>query len=99
MGILASTVKEALYNGTDFDDLKSDLKKLEKVEETDSSNYASSIDIIGTNVCIRKMKVYKNLLSAVKYQRDAYIMGTEHAEQQKVDRKRGPGSIRSLHYR
>ena len=87
MGILASTIKEALYKGTNFDDLKSDLKKLEKVDEVDSSNSASSIDIIGTNINVREMKVYKNLLSAVKYQRDAYIMGTEHAEQRKVDRE------------
>ena len=87
MGILANTIKEALYNRTDFDDLKSDLKKLEKVEETDASNSASSIDIIGTNVDVREMKVYKNLLSVVKYQRDAHIMGSEHAERRKVERE------------
>ena len=87
MGILANTIKEALYNRTDFDDLKSDLKKLEKIEETDASNSASSIDIIGTNVDVREMKVYKNLLSVVKYQRDAYIMGSEHAERRKVERE------------
>lgn len=31
--------------------------------------------------------MYKNLLSVVKYQRDAYIMGSEHAERRKVERE------------
>jgi hypothetical protein len=88
MNILVNTVKEAVYKKTDFDDLKSDLKKLEGKEDgKETKEAASSIDIIGTNVNVREMKAYKNLLSAAKYQRDAYIMGNDHAELRKTQRE------------
>lgn len=92
MNILINTVKEAVYKKTDFHDLKSDLKKLEGKEDIAGTPGArelaidATVDIIGTNVNVREMKVYKNLLTSLKYQRDAYIMGGEHAELRKTQR-------------
>jgi hypothetical protein len=116
---LANALKEAVYKKTDFDDLKSDLKKIEDSTSNTSSSSArvgvsgsssslslkdlssdekspkeerrkdssSSIDIIGSSVNLKDMKVYQNVLSTIKYQRDAYIMGTEYADQRKAERE------------
>lgn len=122
MNILINSIKEAVYKKTDFDDLKSDLKRLEGKDvdlrgqkqksfndnvrgvspgsistastasadaSTRTQNHTgpSSIDIIGTQINVREMKAYKNLLSSVKYQRDAYIMGKDHADLRKTERE------------
>lgn len=119
MGMLANALKEAVYKKTDFDDLKSDLKKIEDSTSNTNSSSAragasgsssplslkdlssdekspkverrkdssSSIDIIGSSVNLKDMKVYQNVLSTIKYQRDAYIMGTEYADQRKAERE------------
>lgn len=100
MNILVKNVKEALYKNTAFNDLKSDLKILEGKEgkngkeDKDSiilservSVPSSSIEIIGTKVNVREMKAYKNVLSSIKYQRDAYIMGEDYASVRKGQRE------------
>lgn len=126
MGILANALKEAVYKKTDFDDLKSDLKKIEDSRSTTSTSVggtpssgslslssqqkssaeksskgrlkdsSSSIDIIGSSVNLKDMKVYKNVLSAIQYQRDAYIMGTEYAEKRKGEREKEVDNSQSL---
>ena len=117
MGTLANTLKEAVYKKTNFDDFKSDLKKIEdsggsggtvslgestnmdsrdqhasissssKPVTSSTSSTSSSMDIIGSNVNVKEMKVYKNILSAIQYQRDAYIMGIEHADKRRLERE------------
>ena len=89
MSILANVVKEAVYKKTDFDDVKSDLKKLE-VSASNTSAQDGGVDQ-AKEVNVREMKVYQNVLSAVKYQRDAYIMGTDHADLRKIQRAASQG--------
>lgn len=121
-GILSDAVKEYVYKQNTFDDLKSDLKKIEDSGATmitgsdllfntqslsgtngehKSSSNRDATGIGGgsttrtdsgknnsgsTEFNIREMKLYQNLLSNVKYQRDAYIMGVDHANRRKKHR-------------
>ena len=84
--ILSDVVKSYVYERSNFDDLKSDLKK---IEDSGASLYSSKHNIENNTkdekngiFNIREMKLYQNLLNNVKYQRDVYIMGVEHAKKQ-----------------
>lgn len=80
--ILTKNLKDILYKQVN-DDLKSDLKKL---EETAVSS-TSLEDDKEKKFDVREMKVYKNILSSVKYQRDLYIMGEDYAETRRIERR------------
>ena len=84
--ILSDVLKSYVYERSNFDDLKSDLKK---IEDSGASLYSSKHNIENNTkdekngiFNIREMKLYQNLLNNVKYQRDVYIMGVEHAKKQ-----------------
>ena len=90
-GIISDAMKEYIYKRSNFDDLKSDLKKYEdrskKVSDDDDAD--DDADVSHKNegsFNIREMKLYQNLLTSVTYQRDAYIMGLNHADSQKQHR-------------
>lgn len=81
--LVASAAKDFVYSRSDpqLDDLKSDLKKL----ENSKSNTGMVESQKGINV--RDMKLYQNVLSTLKYQRDLYIMGKETADTNKIKRE------------
>lgn len=80
--ILTKNLKDILYKQVN-DDLKSDLKKLEET----AVSATSLEDDKEKKFDVREMKVYKNILSSVKYQRDLYIMGEEYAETRRIERR------------
>jgi len=82
-GIISSAVKEYVDKRSSFDDLKSDLKKFEDSKRAGLPNNKDE----GSNFNLREMKLYQNLLSSVKYQRDSYIMGEDHANIKKRHRE------------
>lgn len=81
--LVASAAKDFVYSRSDpqLDDLKSDLKKLE------SSKSRTGTTEQQTGINVRDMKLYQNALSALKYQRDVYIMGKETADKNKIKRE------------
>ncbi len=89
--ILSDAAKSYVYERTNFDDLKSDLKKIESssvaaIPTSETATVTSSSSENEFN--IREMKLYQNLLNIVKYQRDSYIMGNTYADTQNEKRKR-----------
>jgi hypothetical protein len=82
-GVISDAVKDYVYKQSNFDDLKSDLKRFEDSAKKDSD---FNLTTASSSFNIREMKLYQNLLASVKYQRDAYIMGTDHAKLQKEQR-------------
>lgn len=74
--LVAGAAKDFVYSRTDpqLDDLKSDLKKLEnRNKKAGEASNQSGINIRG-------MKLYQNVLSTLKFQRDVYIMGEDFAD-------------------
>ncbi len=85
--IINDATREFIYKRDGLDDLKSDLQKF---EVTRSASKGSSITHENQRsedeFNLRDMKLYQKLLGSVKYQRDAYFMGTAHAEERRRTR-------------
>jgi hypothetical protein len=81
--LVASAAKDFVYSRSDpqLDDLKSDLKKLE------SSQSKTGTIPNQTGINVRDMRLYQNVLSTLKYQRDMYIMGKETADKNRIKRQ------------
>ncbi len=80
--IINDAMKEIVYNRSGFDDLKSDWRKF----EVSSSKKSDQKNDKEKEFNIREMKLYQNLLGSVKYQRDAYLMGENYAEDNRLRR-------------
>ena len=91
-GIVSNAFKEYVYEKTNFDDLKSDLRKIEAIGVSKPSDLFGELDEEGVrkkNISfdMKEMKLYQNLLLTLKYQRDVYIMGEEYATRRRHERK------------
>mmetsp|Transcript_25939 Transcript_25939/g.39747 ORF Transcript_25939/g.39747 Transcript_25939/m.39747 type:complete len:438 (+) Transcript_25939:184-1497(+) len=64
---------------------KSTSAAVNRGREENASSLWGSFNIF-SYINMREMKVYKKLLSSLKYQRDSYIMGSDHANQRKNER-------------
>mmetsp|Transcript_25041 Transcript_25041/g.30817 ORF Transcript_25041/g.30817 Transcript_25041/m.30817 type:complete len:356 (-) Transcript_25041:84-1151(-) len=71
-------------------DLKTDLKQFEgntRSKAAAALHEEKKSEQSENKFKIREMKLYQNLLSMIKYQRDAYIMGSDHADMRKQQRE------------
>ena len=67
--------------------LKEDGEDAGKNKRPNSNNFTSddAVDLV-FNDDVKERKFYKQLLTAAQYQRDAYIMGTQHAQLRNAER-------------